>query len=40
MRGLTDFMHFFGLGATCEEVGMADIPYGEATREEGGAVYR
>jgi hypothetical protein len=28
------------LGAVCEEGGMADIPYGEVTREEGGAVYR
>ena len=40
MRGLADFMDFCVLGATCEEEGIADIPYGEATREEGGAVYR
>ena len=40
VRGLADFMHFCVLGATCEEGGMADIPYGEATQEEGGAVYR
>ena len=40
VRDLTDFMDFCVLGATCEEGGMEDIPYGEATREEGGAVYR
>ena len=28
------------LGATCEEEGMEDIPFGEARREEEGAVYR
>ena len=27
-------------GATCEEEGMEDIPFGEARREEEGAVYR
>ena len=26
--------------AGCEEGGMADIPHGEAVREEDGAVYR
>ena len=28
------------LEAGCEEGGMADIPHGEAVREEDGAVYR
>ena len=33
-------MVLFLSGATCEEEGMEDIPFGEARREEEGAVYR
>ena len=39
-QGSHSFTDICVIGATCEEGGMADIPYGEATQEEGGAVYR
>ena len=38
--GLADEDGFYLSGATCEEEGMEDIPFGEARREEEGAVYR